>query len=196
MKMMTAEQAAEAAKGLTFEKVWAAMMESERKWEKSMAESRREWKKQMADLSKNLGGLGNSLGDLTESMFINELWKKFRDIGIPVTGQGSHRTFGDGKRVLAEVDLLIESKECAIAVEIKTNLKMEFVKDHLKRIEIVRRCMDEQGDRRKLFGAVAGGIVLKNVMGYAQKHGLYVILQNGESVSIADAPQGFKVREW
>jgi len=213
--MMTAEQAAEAAKGLTFEKVWAAMMEdrqrmeesdrkwkermegSDRKWKERMEKSDRKWEKQMADLSKNLGGIGNSLGALTEAMFISELWNKFSDIGIPVTKQSERVTFGDhNKRVLAEVDLFIENGECAIAVEIKTKMEIEFVKDHLERIEIVRRYLDERGDKRKLLGAIAGGVVPKNVMKYAQKQGLYVVVQNGESVSIADAPKGFKAREW
>ena len=193
MKMMTAEQAAEAAKGLTFEKVWAAMMKSEQR----MDESFKRMEKTVADLSKNLGGIGNSLGDLTEAMFINELWNKFSDIGIPVTRQSEHMKFGGrNKRVLAEVDLFIENGDCAIAVEIKTKMETEFVKDHLKRIEIVRRYLDERGDRRKLLGAIAGGIVPENVMKYAHKHGLYVVVQNGESVSIADAPKGFKAREW
>ena len=204
MEIITAEQAAEAAKGLTFEKVWAVLMEdrlrmeeSRQEWKKSMEESRREWKEQMAELSKNLGGIGNSLGDLTESMFRNDLWKKFKDIGIPVTKQSENAKFCDHDgRVLTEVDVFMENGECVIAVEIKTNLKMEYVDNHLKRIEIVRRYMDERGDKRKLFVAVAGGTVTKEVMEYAQEQGLYVVLQNGESVSIADAPQGFKVREW
>ena len=215
MEMMTAEQAVEAARGLTFEKVWAAMMEDRRRreedqrdwekrreedrrdWEKRREADRRDWEKQMSDLSKNLGGIGNSLGDLTESMFINRLWEKFSEIGIPVTRQNERVKFGDrNKRVLAEVDLFIENGECAIAVEIKTKMEIEFVKDHLQRIEIVRRYLDERGDKRKILGAIAGGIVPKNVMNYAQKQGLYVVVQNGESVSIADAPQGFKAREW
>ena len=249
--MMTAEQAAEAAKGLTFEKVWAALMEdwlrmeesrqewerrmeesrqkwedrmeesmrewekraeesrremresrqrvdeSDLEWKKRMDESNREWKKQMADLSKNLGGLGNSIGQLTESMFRNELWKKFRNIGIPVTCQSSYKEFRDSNgRVLAEIDIFIENGEYAIAVEVKTKMEIEFVKDHLERIEIVRRYLDERGDKRKLIGAIAGGTVPDNVMKYAHKHGLYVVVQNGDSVSIADAPQGFKAREW
>jgi len=226
MKMMTAEQAAKAAKGLTFEKVWAAMMkseqrmeeynrkwkermeesnrewkeqmaESDREWKEQMAESDRKWKEQMKELSKNIGGISNSLGDLTESMFRHELWKKFKEIGIPVTCQSSDKEFSDHDgRILAEVDIFMENGDCVIAVEIKTRLKMEHVDAHLKRIEIIRRYMDERGDKRKLFGAVAGGSVPKKVMGHAQEQGLYVILQNGESVSIADAPQGFKAREW
>ena len=96
----------------------------------------------------------------------------------------------------AEVDVFMENGDCAVAVEIKTRLKMEYVDAHLKRIEIVRQYMDERGDKRKLFGAVAGGSVPEKVVKSAREQGLYVILQNGESVSIADAPQGFKAREW
>jgi len=183
---MTAEQAVEAAKGMTFEKVWTAMNESNRRIEKNIAE-----------LSKNIGGLGNSLGHVIEAMFKNEIWKKFNDIGFPVTRQSERVKFGDcNKRVLTEVDLLIENGEYAIAVEIKTDMKIEFVNDHIERIEIVRRYLDEHGDKRKLIGAVAGGNIPESVLKYAQKQGFYVVLQNGDSVSIADAPQGFKAREW
>jgi len=91
MKMMTAEQAAKAAKGLTFEKVWAAMMKSGQR----MEGYNREWKEQIKELSKNFGGFSNSPGDLTESMFRNELWKKFKDIGIPVTTQSENAKFYD-----------------------------------------------------------------------------------------------------
>ena len=233
---MTAEQAVEAAKGLTFEKVWAALMEnrqqireSQHETQKRMDESLRETRKLMQEsnqetqkkmdeswqrmqesnrelknrmdesqrrIEKNLGGLGNSLEWVTEAMFTNELWKKFSDIGIPVTGQSSHRKFCDDKRVLAEADLFIENGQYAIAVEIKTKLSVEYVDEHLDRIETVRRYLDGRGDKRKLVGAVAGGVVPENVLKYAQKKGLYVVLQTGDSVAIADAPEGFKAREW
>ena len=49
---------------------------------------------------------------------------------------------------------------------------------------------------RILVGAVAGGSINDNVLEYAQKQGLYVIIQTGDSVAIADRPQGFKAREW
>ena len=39
MEIITAEQAAEAAKGLTFEKGWAALMESRQRLEESREES-------------------------------------------------------------------------------------------------------------------------------------------------------------
>ena len=228
MEMMTAEQAVEAAKGLTFEKVWAALMESrmmmeeskkqreesDREWKKQMeeskkqreesdrelkmqlAESRKQLEKELAIMSKNVGGLGNTLGRLTEAMFSNELWKKFSEIGFPVTRQSNPIKFCDEKQVLAEVDVFIENGEYAIAVEVKTDLSVSHVDDHLERIEIVRQYFDAHGDKRKLIGAVAGGVVPESVLKYAQKKGLYVVLQTGDSVAIANAPQGFKAREW
>ena len=46
------------------------------------------------------------------------------------------------------------------------------------------------------MGAVAGGVVSGNVLKYSQKKGLFVIVQTGDSVAIAEMPQGFKVYEW
>ena len=210
MERMTAEQAAEAAKGLTFEKVWAAMMEANARMEESrkefdarMEESRKrteeshkKTEKLVADVAKNLGGLGNSLGRLTEALFTAELWKKISDLGYPVTQQSSNRKFRDGGRVLAEIDLFIEDGDYAILVEVKTDLLERHVVSHIERIGIVRELLDARGDKRKLLGAVAGGVIADNVLKYAQMSGLFVALQTGDSVALAEAPQGFKAREW
>ena len=203
MEMMTAEQAAEAAKGLTFEKVWAALMESrkrmeesDREFKKRMDESYKRMEKTLSDLSKNLGDMGNSIGSLTESMFMNELWKKFRKIGIRITRQRGHIPFGDDVIGFTEVDLFMENGEYSIVVEIKTKMTVAHINDHLKRIEIVRQDMDKEGDKRKLLGAVACGSIDESVLKYAQRKGLYVFIQRGDSVAIADAPKSFKPREW
>ena len=217
MDVVTAEQAAEAAKGLTFEKVWAAMMESGVRMEEmnketkkqiqetqkqmkeaqtEIRESQRQMRETVDDLSKNVGGLGNSLGRLTETLFSVNLWEKFNDLGYPFTKQGPHVKFCEGKKVLAEVDYMLENGEYAMPVEVKTDLTTEDIKEHLQRIEVIRRYFDERGDKRKLVGAVAGGIVNDNVLKYARKQGLYVILKSGDSVTIADNPPDFKLREW
>ena len=213
MERMTAEQAAEAAKGLTFEKVWAALMES-RQLIEEMRETQREsqnqvlearqkteesfqrMEKTVTDLSKNIGGLGNLQGRLTEAMFSTELWKKFNEIGFLFTKQGPHVRFTENKQVLAEVDFFLENGEYAMPVEIKTELSIGDVDDHLKRIIKIRRYMDMRDDNRKLVGAVAGEIVSENVLNYAHKKGLFVIVQTGDSVAIAESPREFKAREW
>ena len=174
MERITAEEALEAAKGLNFEKVWAALMESRQLIEKSqqetqkqieetqkqmeetqrqikesqqetqrqMQESQRQIKKSqrktdkiIADLSKNIGGLGNSLGKFTEAMFSTELWKKFNDIGFTFTKQAPRMKFYEDGRALVEVDFFLENGLYAMPVEIKTELSVGDVDDHLERIE-------------------------------------------------------------
>ena len=232
MEIITAEQAAEAAKGLTFEKVWAALMEmrktqmetqmemrksqmetqksldesqkrieknfdeSQKRIDKSLNDFQKNTDKTIRDLSKNVGGISNTIGQLTESLFSAQLWEKFNELGYPVTRQNKHVIISEGKRVLTEVDLFIENGEYAILVEIKTVLGTSHIDDHLKRIEIVRRYLDERNDNRKLLGAVAGGVVEESVANYAYKRGLFVLVQNGDAVAIADTPHGFKPCEW
>ena len=69
-------------------------------------------------MSVQIGGIGNSLGDLTESMFSGTLWEKFAQYGIPVSTQSERKKFSDGKRIIAEADIFIENGEYAIPVEI------------------------------------------------------------------------------
>ena len=211
MEILTAEQAAEAAKGLTFEKVWAALMElkvesqkrseeSQKQFDESqkrIEESQKKTEKIVADLSKNLGGIGNSLGRFTEEMFSSKLQEKFYALGYTFIEQSRNKKYHDiNNRVIAETDTMLENGEYVALVEIKTELTNEDVDDHADRMEKIRKCFDLRNDGRKLIGAVAGGVVPENVLNYAQKKGFYVMVQNGDSVAIADMPTGFKVREW
>ena len=207
MEKMTAEQAREAAKGLNFEIVWASLMELRetqqetqkqiQETQKQMQESQRKNDKIIANLSKNIGGLGNTLGRFTESLFSAELFKKFNELGFPFTKQGIHIKFTDEHRqVIAEADFFLENGQYAMPVEIKTELSREDVNEHLERIEKIRQYMDKREDKRKLVGAVAGGIISEDVLRYAHKKGLFVIVQTGDSVAVAATPKGFKVCEW
>ena len=218
--IITAEQAAEAAKGLTFEIVWAALMENRQQIQETnnqiqktdnkiqetsnqiqetqnqMREMRRETKRTLDELSKNIGGLGNSIGRMTEILFSANLWKKFNELGYPFSKQGPNVKFIEDKKVLAEADFLLENGEYAMVVEVKTEPSTENIREHLARMEKIRRYFDARGDRRRLVGAVAGGLVNENVLEYAQKQGLYVIIQTGDSATVAEFPPGFKAREW
>jgi hypothetical protein len=221
MDAMTAEQALEAAKGLTFEKVWAAMMESKARIEevttqmkesqeqtaKQMKESHEQFKEEMreshkktekivADLSKNIGGVQNSIGRLIETMFTAGLRSKFNELGYAFTRKGCNIEYTENDTVITEVDAILENGEYILLAEVKTEMRNDFVDDHLERIEIIRDYMDKHGDTRKIIGAVAGGIVPESVMRYAQKKGLFVIVQSGDSSVIADVPKGFTARVW
>jgi enamine deaminase RidA (YjgF/YER057c/UK114 family) len=107
----------------------------------------------------------------------------------------NHELEDQNKKRLAEVDVLLENGEYAMAVEVKTHLTTEDVKDHVKRMGILRRVADEHGDRRKYLGAVAGAVIDQEVSAYAAKSGFYVISPSGETVDI-EIPEGFKARIW
>jgi hypothetical protein len=203
MEAMTAEQALEAAKGFTFEKVWAAMMKTDARMEEATKQMREEMEKThektaklVADLSKNIGGVQNSIGRLTESMFTADLRSKFNALGYEFTQTAFRKEYAENDNVITEVDAILENGEYILLLEIKTELKLEFVGCHLERIEKVRKYMDDHNDTRKIIGAGAGGVVSKDVLRYAQKNGLFVIVQSGDSSAIADMPKGFKARVW
>jgi hypothetical protein len=99
------------------------------------------------------------------------------------------------KKIITEVDAMLENGEYALAIEVKTQLKIDHVDEHLDRMEKLRRYADDRRDTRKFIGAVAGAVVAENVKKYALKKGFYVIQQSGDTVVIEN-PGGFKPREW
>jgi hypothetical protein len=68
MAAMTAQEAAEQAKGLTFEKVWAIFQEIGQK-QAETAEHLSRLEKTVERIGLNAGGLNGSVGDLVETLF-------------------------------------------------------------------------------------------------------------------------------
>ncbi|MDR0221600.1 MAG: hypothetical protein LBI54_09385 [Lachnospiraceae bacterium] len=215
--IMTAEQAIEAAKGLTFEKVWAALMESRAQMEETkarmreeaeqmresheqfreeMRESHKKTEKIVAELSKNMGGLQNSFGRFVESMFTADLCSKFQELGYEFTRQFFNTRYTESGKKIAEVDATLENGEYILLVEVKTEMRLEFVNYHLERIEKIRQYMDNHNDHRKIIGAIASGTVSESILEYAQSKGLFVIVQSGESSTLAALPEGFEPQTW
>jgi len=199
MAAMTAEQAAEAGKDLDFAKVWAALMETRQQIAEASAKTDAQIAKtseDVANLTKNMDGVNKSLGRWVEEMVYPNLWDKFDQYGYEFTQGSQRRKFRNGKQVIAEVDIFLENGDYAMPVETKTTFTEEDVDDHLERMGKIRLYMDEHNDKRTLVGAIAGAIVPENVLHYAQKKGLYVLVQSGDSVVVAETPKGFSPRKW
>ncbi|MDR1786704.1 MAG: hypothetical protein LBR23_09635, partial [Spirochaetaceae bacterium] len=95
MAAMTAEQAREAARGLTFEDVWAIFRETDARIAKMSAETDAKIDKMFAEtaktikeLSANIGGVNNTLGKLTEEMVAAKVLKLFQNLGYEVGKAG------------------------------------------------------------------------------------------------------------
>ncbi|MDR1232113.1 MAG: hypothetical protein LBK61_12040, partial [Spirochaetaceae bacterium] len=114
------------------------MAESSAKTERMMAESSAKTDRRLDRLSQNVGGLSHSLGELVEALVAARLWEKFEMYGLE---RGFQRvSVYDGKRAVAEIDILLSNTDCAMAVEVKTHLdKMEYVDRHIARMELIRK---------------------------------------------------------
>jgi hypothetical protein len=222
MAYMTAEEALEAAKGMTFEKMWALMMEDHKrqeerqaKLEKLQEERTKEMDRSFAELkakvaattanvdkmaervdkvTKNVGGLNLSIGGLVETLIASRLWKKFPQYNFNESARRIE-LLDEHKNVLTEVDILLVNTEWTMAVEVKREPDTGDVDHHLKRMKLLRKYSYAAVRGKKLVGAIAGGVVPHDVRDYAQKLGLYVLELNGEQVSLAESPPGFVALE-
>ena len=115
-----------------------------------------------------------------------------------ITEHSRRKVFGKDTSDNGQIDLLLEDGDIAILIEVKTNLKTNDVREHIERLEKYRRCMDKKGngDKKRYVGAVAAAVAEQNVIEFAQKKGLYVIVQSGDAVKIVTPPKGFKAKTW
>ncbi|MDR1399025.1 MAG: hypothetical protein LBJ41_03790 [Treponema sp.] len=205
--------------GLTFEQVWAALMElrkehaeteqflkensedfdrrlqeNERLLKESSAEFDRRMRKSEQDFNRRIGHLDNRFGELAEHLVAPNIVKKFNALGYHFNDVAKERKFyhEDGN-LAAEFDILLENRESAAGVEVKSKPTERDIDEHIERLEFLRRRKDELGDKRKICGAIAGAIMPESVRRAALRAGLYVIEQSGDTVQIEEPDE---VRGW
>jgi hypothetical protein len=186
--------------------------EAERRWQeidrlfKEATEERKKTDRQMREtdkeitrLSKNIGGLNNSFGTLIENLMSARLWEKFA--AYPYNLRWAYqriKIYGDGGRVLTDIDILLTDDEYAMAVEVKEKLdKVTDVKHHLKRMELIKKYPPKLvSPKMHWLGAMAGGEVNPDVGRFAHEKGFLVLELAGEAVRLIKPPAGFTPREW
>jgi hypothetical protein len=202
-------------RGLTFEDVWAAIMEGEAKQEKyqevwkesnkALIEGAKESQRKLDDLTKlvdrvtkNVGGLNRSMGELIETLIAAKLWEKFDEYPYDF-----HQVFqrlpiyDDTKRLRSDIDILLADGDYVMAVEVKRQLDdKRDVDDHIRRMELIKKFPPLQCKDKIMLGAMAGGVVEPDTQDYAHKAGLFVLELTGESVALAKRPTGFMPQQW
>jgi hypothetical protein len=123
-----------------------------------------------------------------------EIVDKFDAFGYEFVRANRRTTYWDhNKQAIAEVDIQLENGNFVLAIEVKTQLTTEDIKDHVQRMEILRSYAAERQDSRIYIGAVTGGIIDDFARGYALKNGFYVIEPSGDTINIEAPPQ---LRTW
>jgi hypothetical protein len=144
-----------------------------------------------------IGNIGNRLGSLIESIVSPNMHRKFNALGYAFTRMNTRVVYEDAHgETLAEVDMLLENGEYALAAEVKSALTVEDVKAHAERMCVLRVYADAHKDTRRYLGAVAGGIVSRQARDYAHKSGFFVLEQSGDTVGIAEPPEAWQPKAW
>lgn len=133
-------------------------------------------------VSKQIGDLGNRLGEFVQEMVRPALVRIFRERGLDV--HEVHPNIyveRDGEAI--EIDLLVVNDQEGVAVECKSRLSMDDVDEHLERLGKLKRMLPKYRDVR-LMGAVAAMALPDEVARYAYRKGLYVLAQKGEAIVI------------
>ncbi|MCL2008333.1 MAG: hypothetical protein FWG77_09635 [Treponema sp.] len=187
-------------RGITFEQVWAALMEERELMEKRRVEfdlQTKENDRQMKIFREQMGGLNNSFGEMVEHLVAPSIVEKFNELGFDFHRYGPNvRIKKPGtKDDITEIDILLENGETVIAVEVKAKIRQKDVKKHIERMQILRLDADLRSDKRRHHGAIAVAIIDDALRRYILKQGFYLIEQTGDTVRI-NVPEGFSPREW
>jgi len=186
--------------------IWALLRESQLEREAARKEADREMKElrelmqktdiRIDNLSKNVGGLSNSVGGLIETLFAAHLWEKFPEYDLRRAYQRI-KLYDENIKAIAEVDILLVNTEWAMAVEVKRNADKEDVNDHIVRMQrLLKYPTPLVPPRAKLLGAIAAGVITPEAAAYAHQCGFFVLELAGDSIIRVPAPAEFKPKEW
>jgi len=169
------------------------MNEQRQETERVMNERSQKTERVIQQVSRELGKLGNRLGEFVEWQVRPAAVRLFRERGIDVhelhNGVSVKRADGG-----LEIDLLVVNDTEVVLIEVKSKLTQRDVDQHLERLAKFKRFMPRYRDTQAL-GAVAAMVVTDEVADYAYGQGLFVLAQSGENVVILNDAQ-FQPQVW
>lgn len=176
-----------------FQETERLMREQRQESDRRFQETERLLKEQSQRVDKQLGKLGNRLGEFVEWQIRPAVVRLFKERGLDVhelySGVSAQRPEGG-----LEIDLLVVNNTEAVLIEVKSKLTQSDVDEHLERLEKFKRLMPRY-QNLKALGAVAGMVVPDDIALYAYRQGLFVLAQSGDNVIILNDPQ-FQPKAW
>lgn len=172
-----------------FQETDRKFQESDRKIQESrqelgrvIAETRRDMAESNRQLNQQLGALGGKWGLFVENMVAPACKTLFLDRGIPVHRVSQRvQVIRDGDTM--EVDVLVQNQNHVLAVEVRSSLSVDDIKEFVEDLQRFHQFFPEHADR-ELYGAVAGIAFDQGADRYAYRQGLFVLAQSGETMQI------------
>jgi len=197
METATMDRPPPTGEGLTFEKVWAMSLETDRK----MQENAESWKKTerfLKKLGKQMGDLHRRFGEMAEHLVAPAIHKRFNELGYHFSAAapgGYIIRDPSSDKILAQVDILLENDDYVIAVEVKATVRLQDIEHHIKRLEILKEYRSKRNDTRIIRGAIAGAIFGDEEKKAVIEAGFYALVQSGDTMKL-EIPEGFVPREF
>ena len=141
-------------------------------------------------LSKNLGEIGNRLGECVEHLVMPTVVRLFQAQGLEVHSDIKAKREGQG----IQVDVLVVNDGVLIAIECKSKMTTAQVDEHIQRMNKLKPMLPAYR-HHQAFGAVAALVMPDDVAEYAEEQGFYVLVQSGETLTIRNEPE-FRAKAW
>ncbi len=187
-----------------FERVWQMFQETDRRFKETdekFKETDRKFQESGREFAERL--------KKTEELFIGR-WGRFMEVLVDSGAVKSLRDYGLGINRSAssvkeemqngggrgmEIDVLCWGDEIIVAVEVKTTLRIEDIREHEERLGRFFGCFPKFSGMR-LHGAVAGLSFAEDSDRYAYRRGMYVLTLIGDSMVKVVNDKNFRPREW
>ena len=150
----------------------------------------------MREINRQLGKLGNRLGEFVQEMVYPAAVDLFRARGLNVHQvMRNVRGLDDNGRTRMEIDLLVINNSELVAIECKSEVIVDDIKRHLERLTEFKDVFPQYKNYRVL-GAVAG-MVWKGdgIVEFAEKTGFFALMQSGDMVQLGNS-KGFEPHIW
>ncbi|PZN79396.1 MAG: DUF3782 domain-containing protein [Candidatus Methylumidiphilus alinenensis] len=168
------------------------MQETDRRMQETDLQMK-ETDRKLKEVTKAIGRLGNRLGEFVEEMVRPAVVRLFQQRGIAVH-QVFRGAYAERDGDAMEIDLLVVNSVDVVLVEVKSELKVDDVKEHMLRLERFKKLFPQYANFH-VMGAVAGMVVAEETARFAYRQGLFVLAQSGDTVVIRN-DAGFKPVVW
>jgi hypothetical protein len=149
--------------------------------------------RQLKELGKQIGRLGGAWGRFVEDLVAPACEGLFLKRGIPVERVSQRvKRYHQGETL--EIDVLVVNQGHVLAVEAKSSLSVEDVKNFIADLNRFGTFFPEYA-QDEIYGAVAGIGIESQADVYASRQGLFVLTESGDGIRILN-PEGFVPKAW
>ncbi|MCF8303427.1 MAG: hypothetical protein K9I94_09160 [Bacteroidales bacterium] len=191
---------------LNFDKVWQMFQETDKKFketDRQFKETDRQFKetdkkfqetdRKIDRLAKLYGGVSENSRDVAEEFFRRGLESRNSIFGIRYNevSQLARRS----KHLQGEYDIVLHNSETIVVIEVKYKVHPKDVNDFVNRKLPKFKPLFKEYSGKEIIGAMAGMSIPKDSYELAADHGLLILTQSGDNISVMN-PGDFKPRRF